>query len=118
MTTKVRLSYELSAVHHAVQGAQFLAVLLRDNGMPSPEYAQATPAALAGILILAGEHLGLVCRALEGDVDPAVLHALHNAAEDEPDDGKGQVLQGWPEKTKPEPAAGITPPPLSGSEVK
>jgi hypothetical protein len=100
MTTKVRLSYELSTVHHAVQGAQFLAVLLRDNGMPSPEYAQATPAALAGILILAGERLGLVCRALEGDVNPAVLHALHNAAEDEPDRGEGFVLHGWTDGSK------------------
>lgn len=37
-----------------VQGAQFLAMLLRDTGMPSPEYAQATPAALAGVVVLVG----------------------------------------------------------------
>ena len=93
MTKKVRLSYELSAVQHAIQGAQFLAMLLRDDGMPSAEYARATPGAVAEILILAEERLRLVHRALEGNVNPAVLHALHNAAEDELDDGEGLVLR-------------------------
>jgi hypothetical protein len=94
MTKKVRLSYELSAVQHAIQGAQFPAMLLRDDGMPSSEYARATPAALAGILILAEERLRLVYRALEGDVNSAVLHALRNAAEDELDRAEGFVLHG------------------------
>lgn len=101
MTKKVRLSYELSAVQHAIQGAQFLAMLLRDDGMPSPEYAQATPAALAGVLMLAEARLRLVCRILEGEVNPAAIHALHNAAEDELDYEEGVVLQGRPEKSTP-----------------
>lgn len=92
MTKKVRLSYELSAARDAVQGAQFLAMLLRDNGLPNSEYAQETPAVLSGILILAGERLKLVCRTLEGEVNSAVLHVLHNTVEDELDDGEGLVL--------------------------
>ncbi|WP_279637161.1 hypothetical protein [Corallococcus sicarius] len=42
MTKKVRLSYEFSAIQHA----QFLAMLLRDGGMPNNEYAQAAPGAV------------------------------------------------------------------------
>ncbi|NOJ91594.1 hypothetical protein HMI51_01350 [Corallococcus coralloides] len=95
MTKKIRLSYELSAVQQAIQGAQFLAMLLRDDGMPNPEYAQATPGAVVGILILVEERLRLLHRALEGDANPAVIHALHNEAEDERDSGQGIVLQGW-----------------------
>ena len=110
MTKNVRLSYELSAIQHAIQGAQFLAMLLRDDGMPSPEYAQATPAALAGILILAEERLKLVYRALESDVNPAVLHALHNTEEGAVDDDEGLVLHEWPEKLRPTSGTESSPP--------
>ena len=106
MTNKLRLSYELGTIRDAVNGAMLLAESLRDRAFTRDEQAAQAPAYVAGILALSGERLKLVAMAVEDELDPDLLHALHNEADAEADSEGGIVLEARtpvPEEGEPEP---------------
>jgi hypothetical protein len=93
MTNKLRLSYELGTIRDAVNGAMLLAESLRDRAFTRDEHAVEASACIAGILALSGERLKLVVMAVEEELDPGLLHALHNEADGEEDADGGIVLE-------------------------
>ncbi|WP_095987041.1 hypothetical protein [Cystobacter fuscus] len=101
-----------TALTVAAQGTDIGAESLRDRAFTRDEQAAHAPAYVAGLLALSGERLRLVAMAVEEELDPELLHALHNEADAEADSEGGIVLEARmpvPDEEEPDPDDGKGP---------
>jgi hypothetical protein len=77
---RIDIGSELGEVRSATEGARVLADLLAFDGAPDSETARLLPRRISATLSLIVERLRLVERALNGGINPAVVHAQHSSA--------------------------------------
>lgn len=88
---KVSLGSELAEVRCTAEGVRVLSDLLANDGAPDEATARALPRRISAALNLIIERLRLVERAVNGSVNPAAVHAEHNAHVG----GEGLAVAAW-----------------------
>ena len=92
------LDLELNTLASATRGAQILADLQAQHGLPDEELERAAPACIMSMLALVIERIGQLRRVVRNEEDPAHLWAPHNAVEDPATSGESAediVLFSW-----------------------
>lgn len=89
--TKVNLGFELAEVRSTAEGVRVLSDLLAHGGAPDEVTARALPRRISAALNLIIERLRLCERVANGSVNPAAVHAEHNAHVG----GEGLVVPAW-----------------------
>ncbi|MCP3105482.1 hypothetical protein LZ198_42140 [Myxococcus sp. K15C18031901] len=75
------LDLELNTLASATRGAQILADLQAQHGLPDEELERAAPACITSMLALVIERIGQIRRVVRNEEDPAHLRAPHNSVE-------------------------------------
>lgn len=100
-TKRVSLAFELADIEAALRAVREIALALGTHGFTNLRSEKAAPRSIEASLVLIGDRLRLLRRAISGSADPALLHNTSNTAPPGSSPEPDIVLTAWKNAATP-----------------